>query len=80
MEFRKIRRRLRREYFKKIQNRKVLTRLGLLTGGKLNLEFGMIRRKSIGLVKLLSLLKRKIDKYKNKPEVFFKKSVNLRHK
>ena len=78
MEFRKIRRRLRREYFKKIPKPKYSDKLWkYMQGGET--EFGIwndTEEKLLDWVRLLlSFEKEKLDKYKTKPEVIFNKSI-----
>ena len=78
-EIKKIRRRLRREYLKKIPKPKYSDKLWnyMKFGGET--EFGIwndTEEKLLDWVELLlSFEKEKLDKYKTKPEVIFNKSI-----
>ena len=74
----KLRKRLRREYFKKIPKPKESDKLwNYLNGGETEFRiWNDTEEKLFDWIKLLlSFEKDKIDKYKNKPEVIFQKTV-----
>ena len=77
-EIKKIRKRLRREYFKKIPKPKDSDKIwDYLRGGETEFRiWNDSEEKLLDWVKLLlSFEKEKLDKYKNKPEVIFQKSI-----
>ena len=77
-DIRKLRKRLRRDYFKKIPKPKNSDKLwDYLNGGETEFRiWNDTEEKLFDWIKfLLSFEKDKIDKYKNKPEVIFQKTV-----
>ncbi len=77
-EIKKIRQRLRREYFKKIPKPKYSDKVwDYLNGGETEFRiWNDSEEKLLDWVELLlSFEKEKLDKYKNKPQVIFQKSI-----